>query len=182
MGAHAPRALDERGVPSDDALLIGTGFAAGIDPRLRTGDLVLARSILHRGEELMTDDRWLDRAAEALAAAGLRSHIGRWACVEHVLSAADKDRLHDGDLLAADMESGPLARWSQARRLPFLPLRAVLDEPDQDLAFLAGRPRWPSLVRHPVASARIARRAVVAGRSIGRGIGSLLRSLTQELT
>jgi len=182
VGDAAAETLDALG---DDAtgtaLLIATGFAGGVDPRIRRGDLVLARTVRHRGEELEIDRRLLDRARQAVNSDSTVLHVGPCESADRVLGPSDKRGLAEDAVTSVDMESGGLARWAAARAIPFLSLRAVLDPVDSDVPFPADRPFWLSALRHPVAAARTVRHATIAGQAIGSAVSAVVDAFSGGL-
>lgn len=187
----AVRELGERG----SRLIVSWGTAGALSPRLRAGDLVLPERIVTRnGAALDSDPGSRDAFREAVD--------GSWPVASGTLLEADrlletpggKSRLgreHDAD--AVDMESGRIAEACAAIDLPFLVIRAVVDElgdrlprqlrestsPDGSLrmaALLAG------LIPHPgdwALLARLARRyrrarkgLDVAARALARCAGN----------
>jgi adenosylhomocysteine nucleosidase len=158
------------GLDTEASLLVATGFCGGIDPRIRRGDLFLARTVRHRGEEIRIDPELLARARSALNGGSGGLHVGLSESVDHVLRPDEKRALAAEGVGAVDMESGPLARWAADRGIPFLSLRVVLDPAETDLPFPADRPFWLSALRRPIAAIRTARVASVAGRTLGTAI------------
>ena len=63
QAVEAIGALSER---QPISLLVSTGFCGAVDPGLRSGDLVFADVIRHRGEELAVAPELLHRVREAL--------------------------------------------------------------------------------------------------------------------
>ena len=165
---------------SDVSLLLGSGFCGGIDPRLQTGDLFLAHTIRHRGEDVHIDSRLLDQAHHALDSGPATLHVGLCESADHVLQSGDKRALAEAGVAAVDMESGPLARWAADRGIPFLTLRGVLDSVEMDLPFRADRPFWISALRHPFASVRIARQAIGVGRALGTAVGTAIETFSRR--
>jgi nucleoside phosphorylase len=175
MGAAAVADL-ERVLLGDEPVtaVLSTGFCAGLDPGLETGDLFLPTSIRHRGETIFVDPALVERAAAALEARGRPPRTGLCESVFSVLDSAEKRRLFADGAIAADMESGPIARWAGRNAIPLLVCRAVLDPADTAVPFPEGRPLWLSALRHPVATADLARRSTSGGRPVGEGVGALL--------
>lgn len=164
--------LDDGG--PDASLLIAVGFCGGVDPRLRTGQLFLARDVRHRGDEIAVDPDLLDRARRALNAGSTEHHTGCCASVDHVLHSGEKRALAADGVSAVDMEAGPLARWAADRGIPFLELRVVLDPAGTDVPFSADRPLWMSALRHPIAAARTTSAAFRAGRILGTAVDTVV--------
>lgn len=134
--------------------LICAGFAGGLDPRLRVGDLVIAgnfstSALRERAKEV----------AEGKSARFLGSLITRDAPIETV--AAKIALARESGALAVDMETAGVAEVCRAAGMPLLAVRAISDAADAPLPVpfsewfdLNGqRPRrWrlvKYLVRHP---------------------------------
>jgi len=171
VGERSRETMDALGSETPKAsLLIATGFCGGIDPRIRRGDLFLARAIRHRGEEIRIDTRILDRVRRRLDGGSAEVHVGLCQSADHVLQSAEKRALAADGVTAVDMESGPLARWATDRGIPFLVLRVVFDPAGADLPFSSDRPFWVSAVGHPFAAIRAIRHAIGAGRKLGTAV------------
>jgi len=162
---------------SEPSHIIAAGFSGGIDPRIRRGDLFLARSVRHQGEEIHIDPELLGRAQAALSAGSADLHVGLCESADHVLGSDEKRTLAEDGLAAVDMESGPIGRWAAERGIPFLALRVVLDPAESDLPFPVDRPLWSSAFRHPVSAVRVARHALGAGRVLGTAVDSVIDAL-----
>lgn len=143
-------------------LVVSWGTAGALSPQLRAGDLVVPERVVTRnGGTLSPDARWRE---------GFRRAVnGSWPVATGILiesdrilgSPHDKRRLgRDTDAGAVDMESGRIGEACAALNLPFLAIRAIVDELDdrlprqvQENAFSAGSLRpgalLASLARHP---------------------------------
>ena len=184
IGERAADALDGLAQRESVSLLVSTGFCGGLRPELRSGDLVLADVIRHRGEEILVASDLLRRARGALDAHAARSgtrpvQVGACETAGDIVDGAAKRTLAEGGGLSVDMESGPLARWSRRWEIPFLVLRVVLDPLDADLPFTPDRSVASTFVRHPIRSARTARSAARAGRRLGRALADLVAELKE---
>ncbi len=177
-GDRAPDALEACPVRGETvSLLVSTGFCGGLQPELRTGDLVLTDTIRHRGEEIHVARDLLGRVHQTLDRFGAR--IGPCESVSHVADGAKKRELVGTGAISVDMESGPLARWALRCEIPFLVLRVVLDPLDVDLPFSIDRSVLASFASHPIRGARVARWAARAGRSLGSALNELLPALKE---
>ena len=177
IGERARETMEGIGSRASDAsLLIATGFCGGIDPRLRRGDLFLARFVRHRDEEIGVDLSLVECARSVLNGASPGLHVGSCESVDHVLRPDEKRALAADGVAAADMESGPLARWAADRGIPFIALRVVLDPVGALLPFSADRPFSISFLRHPVAAGRVACHAIAAGRVLGTAVDTLIET------
>jgi adenosylhomocysteine nucleosidase len=123
-------------------LAIGTGVVGALVSGLKPGDLILADRILARradGEiaEQVTaiDEAHLGAIGRSLSAVGINYSTGAILTTDRVLTVAEKRAAKDRDgAIAVDMESSAIAVEAAARRLPFIVLRAVLDEVDDEVA------------------------------------------------
>ncbi len=168
-----------------DAVLI-TGFAGGLDPLLRPGDLVVARRILREddGVPVMPDEGLLGRAGRALRAARL-PFVGEALLTAEgpLLTVEAKGRAFLATGAAAvDLESYWLAQTARDHRVPVVVVRVVLDAAGDrvpgylpGLAEVARREQANALgrglLRHPrdvAAVVRLARSTVRAGARLQR--------------
>ena len=121
--AAAAYELVEQGVNA----LVSFGFAGGLDPALRPGEVVIPTSILSEGHLYATEPTLADRFG------GLTGHC----LVADAAAATDvaaKRRLHTvTGAHAIDLESGSVARVALAHGLPFVVVRAISDAADRDL-------------------------------------------------
>lgn len=108
--------------------LVSWGTATGLVPDLCAGDLVVADGVLDRGESLRCTADWVGRVRRALAPY-LSCHAGMLHGLEAPLPAPEaKCRLGcKTGAVAADMESGAIARCAARYRLEFLAVRAIVD-------------------------------------------------------
>ena len=103
------------------AAVVSTGFAGGLDPRLRVGDVFLAETVLEFSAGVEYSVK-LPECAESPAQ-------GRLVTVDSVVQdAAAKARLRDRGADAVDMEAAALAKAAQVRQLPFYCVRAISDD------------------------------------------------------
>ena len=174
MGEAAVGAL-ERLLPDVPAIILSTGFCGGLVPTLHPGKLVLAEAIQQSGETIPVDPALFAQAKEALRAARLDFVCGPIRSSDRVVQArAEKQQLWTDGAIAVDMESGPLARWAREKQIRLLSIRAVLDPFDQDLPLSATHPLIRTVLQHPLATLKVIKLAVGAGRSIGRAIPAVV--------
>jgi len=168
------------------------GCAGGLVPWLRAGDLVAADSVVPfdaPGRPGAALPAAADGLAVWAAARGFRLQIGPLAVTQDISWAAPaKTAAAAVGALAADMESAAVAAAARARGIPFVGLRVVLDEFDDDLAFIidftdaaTGEPRVgralatlaprPWLWRRVI---RLARQRRTAERRLGAFLAALL--------
>jgi len=135
----ARRAFDL--MPSAE-LVIGTGVVGALASGLKPGDLILADRILASRVDgeiakqvAASDEAHLGAVGRSLSAAGIKFSSGAILTTDRVLTVAEKRAAKDRDgAIAVDMESSAIALEAVARRLPFIVLRAVLDEVDDEVA------------------------------------------------
>lgn len=165
--------------------LILTGFAGGLQPELRSGELVLAEGILRSGaEEIRVDERLYSAAAEAL---GSDLRRGMLLTVPWPTSNMEKNSLgKDFQALAVDMESWWAAEIAREAGVPFLCLKVVLDPLDRPLPrSIAGvgsdgrltAEAWLPLLGHPQELLWWARAARRAGEALASALSRLVERL-----
>lgn len=178
--ARAVAILRERGAGA----LMSFGLAAGLDPRLQPGTLLVPRTVRSgagpRQERHAVDPRpgeWLPgaEAGELLHAAEL------------VAEPREKAQLFaDTGCVALDMESGVVGAAAAAMGVPFLVLRAVCDPADRALPPAARLPlgaggrvaAWrvaESILRRPAQVPELVR----LGRDAGRAMRALRDGVRQ---
>ena len=163
-GACAKRAFEEaeRLVAAGAGAIVSFGIAAGLDPRLKPGDLILAdRVVLPDGRSIDTDPDWLGSARAQAGRPSRGTYIGAVAGTDRLLaSAAEKRGLAAwSGALCGDMESAAAAAVAQRAGLPLLVVRAVSDSAAQSLPGVARVPLRPDggISIGPVAQALCAR-------------------------
>lgn len=136
-GVHACSGPGERllgalaGAPVERCTgVLSFGIAAGLDPALRPGALVVASQVKDEaGRHAATDAEWRSALLSRLAHASGGSVLGLAAPVAGV---AEKSRLFARTAaVAADMESHLAARFAERHGLRFAALRVVSDPADQ---------------------------------------------------
>jgi len=162
--------------------VISFGVAGGLDPSLKSGDVVVATEVM------AGDTRWLaglslTEAQIAGIALGRRRVVrGLLAGVEEVVAARDcKAALHsETGAAAVDMESHIAAAYAAEAGLPFAALRVISDPAHRALPALARKAIKPngeidlrkilgSVVRNP----RTVRALVSTGIDFNRALRSL---------
>ena len=135
----ARRALDS--LPSAE-LVIGTGVVGALSSGLKPGDLVLSDRILtidgdgQMAEQVIAvSDSHLRAVGRSLASAGIAYSTGAILTSHRVLAnGAEKRRAKESTgAIAVDMETAAIAAVAAARGLPFVAIRAVLDEVDDEV-------------------------------------------------
>ncbi|NPD66723.1 hypothetical protein HN018_00135 [Lichenicola cladoniae] len=162
--------------------LLSFGLAAGLDPALHPGDLLVPDAILVDGRHLATDPSL--RSLLGPGATGPLLHSD----VLVASSAAKADLLARTGCRSLDMESGPVALAAEAAGLPFAVLRAVCDPAERTLppaACIALQPDGTlqivnlsrSILRQPSQIAAL----LALGRDASRAKTALLKSRTGSL-
>jgi len=155
----AQRAFDVLPAPE---MVIATGVAGGLTPRLKPGDIVLADRILASlAEGAATDDDLLLAAedvreiARALGAAGLGYATGALLTSHRALATADEKRLahQRTGAIAVEMETAALASEASRRGLPFASVRTVLDPAGDQLLMVPPPPPGSGWARRRIAAA-----------------------------
>jgi adenosylhomocysteine nucleosidase len=163
--------------------VISFGVAGGLDPSLKSGDVVVA-------DEVMSgDNRWLagfalndDLIGRLTVGLGRRVVRGGLAGVEDVVVAqASKTALrNETGAAAVDMESHIAAAYAAESGLPFAALRVISDPADRALPALARNAIKPNgdidlrmILRGVVRNPRTLRALVSTGIDFNRALRSL---------
>jgi adenosylhomocysteine nucleosidase len=119
----AARALVSEGASA----LMSWGVAAALVPELKSGTVLLPRSVFAAdGVSMPVDAAWHDRMFKTGS-----FDVRPIAQARSVLTPADKRALAEQlPAVAADMESAAVARVAQESRVPFAIVRAIADEAD----------------------------------------------------
>jgi adenosylhomocysteine nucleosidase len=138
--------------------LVSFGFASGLAPILRPGDVVVAESVvLPSGGTIPTDAGWRAALVRRLSGSGLNVREARIAgSDEPLISASAKRRAFQATFAAAlDTESHAVAEVALSAGLPLLVVRAVAEPAESmrpPVAFAAtgadGRTRSLAIVGH----------------------------------
>ena len=133
MGPERARAAAARLLAEAAPAVALAGLCGALDPALAPGALVVASELRGDGGAALH----LEPAAicAALERVSLTARVGPLISVDHVVRGAERERLHRGGAIAADMESAWLARAADPR--PLAVLRVVLDAPGHELRRLA---------------------------------------------
>ncbi len=123
-------------------LVIGTGVVGALSSGLKPGDLVLADRVLTLDGDgqlaervIAVGDSHLRAVGRSLASAGIAYSTGAILTSHRVLATgAEKRRAKErSGAIAVDMETAALAAEANVRGLPFVAIRAVLDEVDDEI-------------------------------------------------
>lgn len=116
----------ERALTQGARGVISIGIAGGLNPALRTGDVVIASAVATAGQRIETDPAWRRRLTMLLPRAG----TAMIATAEDIAltpgAKATLFRTTGAD--AIDLESGIAAELARAHGLPFAVLRVISDE------------------------------------------------------
>lgn len=129
MGARrageAARALLQAGATA----LISWGTAGGLDPKYRSGHLLVSQEIMTTtGEHFLTDQVWRTRVLQVLSGHVECSDDNVVTSGQVLTSAADKRNLYaQSGAAAVDLESSAVAASARSAGVPFLALRSVAD-------------------------------------------------------
>ena len=123
------------------ALLVSLGFAGGLDPALRPGDLVVAGTYRHGDGETVGDADLAARVSILLVCLGIAAPAGVVLTTDKpLLTPGSKQRARaGGDHLVVDMEGYWIAGAAQARGVPHIGLHCVVDEADVALPDFVSR-------------------------------------------
>lgn len=166
IGPQAAGAAAEHLAWSGAAGLVSFGYAGGLQRALRSGTLILPDEILEAdGTRHRTDTAWMAALASAIAP-DVAVVTGPLLSMPQMLtSAADKHAAHEATgALGVDMESAAIAATAERYGLPFIAVRAVLDEADHTVpsAILAAVDESGSVGLGRLVLALLARRREIA--------------------
>ncbi len=122
-------------------LMISFGLCGGLDPALRSGDVVIGTRVLAGGASIIADESVARELAARLGAAGEHVTLGAVAAVDApILTRAAKAALRNATMaVGVDVESQIAARFAADHDAPFALLRVVSDPADRDLPRLVMR-------------------------------------------
>jgi hopanoid-associated phosphorylase len=166
IGPEAAGAAAEHLARSGAAGLVSFGYAGALKAALRSGTLILPDQILAAdGARHRADSVWL-AALSAAIAPDVAVVTGALLSMPRMLtSAEDKHAAHLATgAVAVDMESAAIAAAAERHGLPFIAVRAVLDEADHAVpsAILAAVDKTGSVGLGRLALALLARRREIA--------------------
>ena len=160
--------------------LASFGTAGGLRDGLRPGDWIVAGAVIEDGHRMPCDESWAEALRQALPGAAAADIA---AVTAPVATARAKRALHTATgAQAADMESQIVARAAQARGLPFVCCRVVIDPVERDLppAALTGTRADGSVDIKAVLRSLAAHPGQLPGLlAVGRDAGKARRALKQ---
>ena len=172
MGPRAGEAVRRRLAQGDIGLVVSTGFAGGVRPGFRVGDLVMASEVI----QASSGDR--SRPVSSFFSLSDTASVGPFVTVDQVLPDP-KAKAWAGNrfgAIAADMESAAVARAADQAGVAWMAVRAILDPMEvplvvrsraQALRMLAVPRRWKEF--------SVFLRAVrTASRSLAGGLHDLM--------
>jgi adenosylhomocysteine nucleosidase len=117
------------------SLVVSWGLCGGLDPKLRPGDLILAKQVVSADSAIRTDEAVTSSLAQRLVGAGARVAVERLAGAgAPVLTSVAKAELRRATGAAGvDMESLIAGQYALEQQIPFAILRAVADPAERDL-------------------------------------------------
>jgi len=123
MGAAKAARVVKENNPAPFGAMIVMGTAAGVDPDLKPGDLIVATEVSDGDSTVELPGA--DLLAAELRRAGLRARAGKLATVPLLVKSSERSRLAAEGYLAADMETAALLGIADGR--PVAVIRAVSD-------------------------------------------------------
>ena len=117
------------------SLVVSWGLCGGLDPQLRSGDLILGTEVTSNEGAIRTDEGVTASLAQRLVGAVARVFVGQLAASDApVLTIAAKSELRRATGAAGvDMESLIAGQYARENRIPFAIVRAVSDPAGRDL-------------------------------------------------
>jgi adenosylhomocysteine nucleosidase len=119
--------------------LVSFGIAGALHPDLRTGDVVVAQTVVDRtGANAPANSEWvrtIARSAQGRDEEGRRIVIGAILGLDSLVSSPEDKAaaFARSEAWAIDMESHHVARAAAAHGLPFIAIRAISDRADEIL-------------------------------------------------
>jgi nucleoside phosphorylase len=142
-GANAVRAeeIAKEFLDAGAAAIISAGLCGGLDPKLKSGEIVLGERVVSAQGDIVIADRRLSAAADKFRP----RHVAIFGSDEIVESVEKKQALFRRYAAeTVDMESHGAARAAAAANIPFIAIRAVADAYDRALPKAALRAVTPS--------------------------------------
>ncbi|RDS83257.1 purine and other phosphorylase-like protein, family 1 [Dyella psychrodurans] len=195
MGPDAAQRAAHRLADAGAKALAVFGVAGALDARLRNGSLFCPDHVLDgRGHDYAASPSWRTSLQQRLATMPRPLYMSGSLLTVHepLLTTSAKTAAHrQHEALAVDMESAAVAAVANERNLPFVVLRAIVDEVGDTIPTALnhsvdawGRPRALGLIaalcRHPALLAELPRlysrmqRATLALRAAAKATGPAL--------
>jgi len=137
MGQEAARQGAQALVKAGADALVSFGVAGGLAPGLRSGTLLCPSCVLdERSHDYLPDARWRASLVKRLATTGLPliTEGSLLSLPTPLLTVAEKSAMRERhQALAVDMESAAIAAVAGEHGLPFIVLRAVVDEREDNV-------------------------------------------------
>lgn len=127
-------------------LMISSGFAGSVNPKVGIGDLVIGKRVLYSSQDefegeikidsiIPCDTSIADLALKPNSTNNFKSHYGDILSVNGIIheSAAKKSIGNQTSAIAVDMESFAIAEQASAMGIPFIAARAISDGADEDM-------------------------------------------------
>ena len=138
---YALSALEKVLNRANPSLILSIGYAGGLDPKLKVGDVVLADHVLKINKALMDvgsypiDLKQLELLEGLACSKKIVVHRGKLITVDQVVndSTVKQELGSRYNALAVDMETAALVAHASEKKISFLSVRAVSDTVEQSL-------------------------------------------------
>lgn len=129
IGYAAALNAAQRLIDAGATALVSWGMAGALDPKLAAGDVCLPREIIGAdGTRFISAHHWRDTLAASVAAHRTVSAGSLLTSIRPIDSVAKKNAaFRKTGAAAVDMESSAVAQAAQARGLPFIAIRVIVD-------------------------------------------------------
>lgn len=188
-GRERARIMAERAIADGAEAIVSWGLAGGLSDTVRTGSVLLPRSVISADGEWPSDSAWRKRLARVLA--------DRFSPVQQQLFSAERvlttqqqksTAANQSGASAVDMESAAIARVASERGIAFVVLRVIADGlrdelPDNVEALVTadGRTRFRGLLGIVTSPRRIRLLLGLArhSRAARRKLAAVMRELSR---
>jgi len=112
--------------------LISWGVAGAIDASIKSGDVILASSVINRENHYSISEDWLSRVSEHFLPSEPNIFIGNIASSREICSSITEKQqlLEKTGALAVDMESAAISETAQTNNIDLLVIRTISDDAD----------------------------------------------------